>query len=389
MKKCDATIHLNPDVFKWVVAGSGWDAKELSEKTGIRLDSIQRWETSNAPIRINELKKISKTIKRPISVLLLPEPPSEKRLPDYRKIGGMDSVKLSKKTFDVIRHARYVQSIAIELLEIRSEDTQPILSYKNLQDSSETVAELEQKSLDISFEKQSKESMADFSHKTYQNLKKKIEKLNIFVLQLPINISEARGFSFSDGCPKIILVNSKENSKSRIFTLLHEYAHLLLNIDGICPVDSDDINQSQHKDVAVERWCNHFARAVIMPKNTMLSELNNIMANHTPKQIVTFLMRKFCASRKDITVRILNLLFGEKLLYKKYAEYYETLPATNFTATTRASRRNMAQECINRNGMKYVKLVADSKDQNLITVNDMVRYLNLKTKYFEKLKGMI
>ena len=387
----NTTVHLNPDVFRWAIMGAGWNAEELSEKTGIRLESIRGWEKDNAPMRIAELKKIAKAIKRPISILLLPEPPDEKELPNYRKISGSEPIRPSKKMLDVIRHARYVRSNANELLQMRSESTQPRIAYKSLQDDPEEAAESERTELGVNLAKNPEESMEEFAQRVYLDLKEKIESLNIFVLQMAMKIDESRGFSLSDDrYPKIIMINSKEKSRPKIFTLLHEYAHILLREDGICPVDSDDTDQIQRNEMKVERWCNNFAGAFIMPKNAMLAELNN-MPDHKPEQIVASLTRKFCASKKATTVRILNLL-GSGTRHKEYTKYNKTLQTT-FTAQTggsgRSKGRNMVKECINHNGVRYVRLVVDSRDKGLVTTYDMVRYLDLNTKYFEKLECMI
>ena len=45
----------------------------------------------------------------------------------------------------------------------------------------------------------------------------------------------------------------------------------------------------------------------------------------------------------------------------------------------------MAKECVTRNGMRYVKMVSDSREKGLINTTDMIKYLDLKTKHFEKL----
>ena len=60
-----------------------------------------------------------------------------------------------------------------------------------------------------------------------------LESLNISVLKLKIPAGDARGFSLTDGEPSVIVVNSADAERARLFTLFHEYAHLLLDI----PVD--------------------------------------------------------------------------------------------------------------------------------------------------------
>ena len=391
MVRQSPTVRINPDVLRWAMAGSGWDAGELSEKTDIESEPILRLDKRSTAIRVSDLRKISETIKRPLSVLLLPEPPKERDLADYRKVGGTGAGNLSKKTLAAIRNARYVQSNAGDLLEMRSEDARPNIILRTPKDDPETVAEAERKVLGLALEKRRKgEDIDKFVRATYLALREKIESLNIFVMQAAMDVSEARGFALADGYPRVILINSRDGPRPQLFTLLHEYAHLLLKTDGICMTNSDDFRgRPRGQDTAIERWCNNFAGAIIMPKSVILKDLGD-RANRAPDRVVAYLASKFCTSKTAAVVRILNLL-GKDQHREGYLEYYKMIsskPAPK-PGGGGGGGGDMAQECVNRNGMRYVRLVSDSRTRGMITTNDMIRYLNLKTKHFEDLDKLI
>ena len=387
MSRQDPTVQINPDVLRWAMAGSGWSAEELSEETSLDHESIKKWEMHGTPIRVKDLRKISKAIKRPLSVLLLPKPPDEKDLTDYRKIGGTDTGKLSKKTLAVIRNVRYVQSSAAELLKLRSEEIWPNITPRTLKDDPEEVAEVERKYLDLGKRGQG-EDMDKFVRAAYRSLKTKIESSNIFVMQAAMDVNEARGFALADGYPRVILVNSRDSPRPQLFTLLHEYAHHLLKTDGICLTNSDDFKGwPGGKDVAVERWCNNFAGAALMPKKAVLEELD-CRAGCAPDKVVASLATKFCTSRTTTVVRILNLL-GKDPRWEGYFEYYKTVSSKPIAETGGGGGgggRDMAKECVTRNGARYVRLVSESREKGLITTAYMIKYLDLKTKHFERLE---
>ena len=244
------TVRINPATLRWAMAGSGWDAGELSEKTNIKPESIQTWERRSTAIKVSDLRKISKAIKRPLSVLLLPEPPKEKALTDYRKVGGADVKKMSKKTLSVIRNARYVQSNAEELLKLRSEDVHPSITPRTLKDDPEMVAEAERKTLGLYFEERRKGEKTDNVVKTtYETLKETIESLNIFVMHASMDTDEAGGFALAHDYPRVILINSNDNIRPQLFTLLHEYAHLLLKTDGVCMTNTGSFKQAAEQQL--------------------------------------------------------------------------------------------------------------------------------------------
>ena len=174
MDRQNATVQINSDVLRWVIKGSGWDVEELSKQTNIRSESIQKWETTDAVISVKDLQKISRAIKRPLSVLLLPEPPREKILTDYRKTDKGNDEKLSKKALDAIRKARYVQSNAKEILELRSENTRPNITNRTLEDDPEDVARIERKMLGLESESREKGMGIDkFVRRVYPELESK------------------------------------------------------------------------------------------------------------------------------------------------------------------------------------------------------------------------
>ena len=388
MAKQDTTIRINSDVLKWIIRNSGWDAKELSEKTNIRAESITKWETRTTPIRVKDLQVIAKAIDRPLSTMLLPKPPMEKDLTDYRKVGGNSGRKMDKKTLTAIRNAKYVQSNARDLLELRSEGVLPDIHTRTLDDDPEEVAKMERKVLGWDTEKRHPEESIDkFISRMYQTLKDNIESLNIFVMQASVPLSDARGFTLTGGYPRVILVNSTDKARPKLFTLLHEYAHLLLKTDGICMTHSEDFKWTEGQDTSVERWCNTFAGAVIMPKEEFIEKFESADARHDPDRVVLSMSSKFYTSKTAAVIRIINLL-GNDHRRKKYIKCYTEIASRPISVASRGGGgdgRNMAKECVNRNGKKYVRIVSDSRERDLINTSDMIKYLSLKTKYFERL----
>ena len=62
-----------------------------------------------------------------------------------------------------------------------------------------------------------------------------VEGTGCFVFQLPFPVEDARASSeYFDEGPFIVL-STKDEPVARVFSLFHEYAHLLLRIGGICP----------------------------------------------------------------------------------------------------------------------------------------------------------
>ena len=85
-----------------------------------------------------------------------------------------------------------------------------------------------------------------------------IERLGISVYLQAFQLNDCRGCAiFDDGAMPAILINKNEVSdNARTYTLIHEYAHLLVRRPGI-----SDLNRRN----PVEAFCNRFAAAFLMP----------------------------------------------------------------------------------------------------------------------------
>ena len=78
---------------------------------------------------------------------------------------------------------------------------------------------------------------------------------------------EARGFSISEKRFPVIVVNSGDAHGARIFTLLHEFTHILLDTGGIC--DLEEYSQAHTLEQNIEKFCNRVAGAALVPASLL------------------------------------------------------------------------------------------------------------------------
>jgi Zn-dependent peptidase ImmA (M78 family) len=81
----------------------------------------------------------------------------------------------------------------------------------------------------------------------------------------------------------IIVVNGGDAPRARLFSLLNEYAHLLLHTSGLCDVRSDATTTAA--DRKVEARCNKIAAEILMPEAAVMTllGLDRRRAAHRPR----------------------------------------------------------------------------------------------------------
>ena len=211
-------VEINPQVIKWAINTSGWSIKKLSQKSIASENTIKKWIKGEKYPTFRQLENLSKYLKRPVAVFLLPNPPEEKPLPtDHRTLPGNRKNKFDKKTILAIRAARRLQRISKELGGNLNQNIEPKISSFNLSENPEGIAKVYRSKFQITEEVQKNWKSP---YEAFNTLRELIENLNILVLQLPMPMEDARGFALTDDIPPVIVVNSKDKIEARILYMV-------------------------------------------------------------------------------------------------------------------------------------------------------------------------
>lgn len=354
----------------------GWDLADLAKEIDVPVTSLTNLESKEYEIEIKKLEKTAKILQRPTAVFFLPAPPGESEITDYRKIPNSKK-KLSKDTCKAIRDARYWQSISKNLLKELHSKSLPIRHY-SMKNTPSNVAITEREKLGF----ESENLQIKTPDKLYNKLRTIIESYDIFVHQFNLGPDGIRGFTLPDGPPYAIVVNTKEKPQAGSFTLLHEYAHILLKKVGICSPNSETLNPKNQHDI--ERWCNKFAGAFLLPEEKFL----NLIDDYDKKNIklddmIHKLALHFKVSDQAVMIRVIELNPYTALAKHCRDRYNKT------SKSPPSGGGNYYIKCKNQRGVKFIKLVLDSKERRLINYRDVADYLDLRLKNLPKLEKVI
>jgi Zn-dependent peptidase ImmA (M78 family) len=188
-------------------------------------------------------------------------------------------------------------------------------------------------------------------------------------------VGDARGFALSDKDPKIIVVNSGDEIEARIFTLMHEFGHILLGETAI------SLSELENQD-KIEKWCNQFASNFLLPKDLAMHIFSERKNSLIETKTLNSLKRKYKVSKAMLLYHMFNLNFIDQSTYKSVLQR----PISNKPKGKQiiVDPRTQDQKCIAELGHKLPSLIADNMDKGFITYSDALSYLSIKTKYFEK-----
>jgi len=397
MSRSSPNVIIAPDVFQWLCGSSGFTASEISKRIDVSERIVRSWcEGEQKPvIPLTKVEQLSEMFKRPLATFLLAQPLEEPRLPkDFRRYRDAKP-GYSKELLLVIRKARRIQEIQHELRDNLHLSLQITLKIRTLKDDPEKVAQQERERSGILI---SGDTSGMSAVRAFDIWREWLESQNISVLKMKLPVDDTRGFSLADGEPYVIVVNSADADRARLFTLFHEYAHLLLNLPVVCNQGDDDLEEY----ASVERWCNHFAGAFLAPREEV--EKNPIVRQALKSgnyfRAAGSIRQHFLISKEAGLMRLLTLkhisssqfIQGRDQLREEYAlreAKKKEDGQSNEEEEGGFGGISLDRKCVAEKGKRYVSLVMENIQKGHISNSDALDYLDVKLRHLEKFQESI
>ncbi|MGN6357623.1 MAG: ImmA/IrrE family metallo-endopeptidase [Novosphingobium sp.] len=384
-KRLKATAK--PALLVWARKSASFKLDQAAAKLGVEESDLSAWEAGDAQPTISQLRKLADLYKRPLAVMYLPEPPlTFQPMHDFRRLPDSGSRDYSPELALEMRLAHQRRELALELYEDEGSSPPRFTLGIPANTAAETAGGQLRDALGITLEAQGR--WRD-SRVAFHGWRGAMEDLGIFVFQATrVESGEASGFAFYADALPFVVVNRKDTWGRRVFSLLHELAHLMIHQSGVSDLESGGARAP--RDQAVEVYCNQVAAAALMPKEAFLSE--GIVAGHpaAPREWsdadIVALAANYGVSRESVVRRLLS--FGrttEAFYQRKRAEYAREYAATR--ARDKAKRgdkgipRNMPLETVASAGRPLVRMLLNQYHSDRLSLAEISGYLGVKARH--------
>lgn len=357
-------VNVNPEIIKWSIKNINMPEEVIIKKIGITKNIFDKWINNLDKPTYIQLQKLAKNVRVSPLIFLSDKPPNEEPMRVFRTYNNTD--QKSYDTLLMIKRITFLQDVVYNLynnLNLRKEANIERYSIKT---NPKEIAENERKKFfDLDNQLQSKTK-----YDVLRKFRTQVEDNNILVMQFPFE--DIRGLSLIDKNPYIIVLNSRDDPTSRIFTLFHEYAHILL---GINELDEDSNYSSSDK---IEKWCNNFASYFLISDDRIkqyVDKFDNI------DKIATSISNRYKLSYSMIFYRLykLNYIQSYETEYDKFIKKKEQIKNTT------SSGGNYIVNIKTEYGNKFINIVNENYEKGEITLNEALTYLGIKIKTYDKL----
>lgn len=367
-----ATFPAEPSVLVWGREESGLGLEDAARFLKISPEKLVALESGKEQPTLAMLKRIAAAYNLSLVSLLTRKPAEATKKPeDFRTVAGR-APSFNPETLLAIRNARrWQESISDIVAEAPNLYKLADLPIATVESDPEVLARNERRRLGASIQEQVE---WDDTLDAFRHWRWRIESLGILVFAMKMPRGDCRGFSLWEGTSiPVITVNSGENEAAQIFTLFHEYAHLLLRQAGIC-------NQRENVDnAAYERFCNIFAANILMPQEAIplrTWSLNDLKGAANRLKV----------SQEALALRLEELQMVPRGFYQSYISQYDD---DNWVRPTRRKGGGPGfyqRRYLNTMGSRYVSTALTALKEGLINDIEADELLDTRPKHFAALE---
>lgn len=309
-----AYARINPDILTWARERAQLSVPALASKLGVSDDQLDAWERAEKPPTFKQAQDFAAKTHIPFGYLYLKQPPQETLpLPDLRTVGGRHPDRPSSELIEMVQIVLRRQEWYAEYLRDQGVERNPYVGRFTARSKVDDVVQDMRQVLGIAAHPE-RGNWEDY----WRLLIRKIEEAGILVMRQgfichhsrPLSVQEFRGFAISDPLAPVIFINQADAPAARLFTLIHELAHIWIGKSGVSDA-SPDTHQSE------EVFCNAVAAEFLVSETEFDTQWQDV---DDWKENLPVLEAHFRVSTWVIARRALTLGKISRAEYRNYVD---------------------------------------------------------------------
>jgi Zn-dependent peptidase ImmA (M78 family) len=372
---------VNGQVIKWAREVCNMPVLFVSEKFKKDPDVIVAWEEGRDHPTYAQLEELGSLYKKPVAVFFFSNIPQVNPIKSsFRTLPEHDFETLSYKVIRKINDARTMQLNLYELHDGNNPATVLLTNVGFSMDIKQTAAKL-RNVFGITLKEQKRSRRSDDALEIWRNC---FLNYGVYVFKDAFEDDSISGFCLSDPNFPIIYINNSMSFTRQIFTLFHEFYHLISNTSGIDKIIDDYFDDLTSQQLYIETACNAFAGEFLVPDIDFLNEIKNEIIDEL---YVEKLAIRYNVSREVIMRKLLEHEMISSQQYEQKRDEYNVEALRARQQHKDESGGNYYNTKISYLGTGYLHQVYDKYTNNKISIFQLANYTRSKIEHLPKLEA--
>ncbi|MEO6232133.1 MAG: ImmA/IrrE family metallo-endopeptidase [Ferruginibacter sp.] len=304
------SINFNINILRQLVEQHPQKGADVKAK----FPRINEWQQETQKPTINQLIGLASYFHIPFGYFFLKKMPIEEYpIPHYRTKGNV-LFEPSQELLETIQIIEHRQNWAKDVLIDRKENPLSFANSITIKTPIKTAAQIIRDTLGV-HENWAKHTNFDTWYDAFKFLVSRVEYAGMYVVingivanntHSKLDTNEFRGFVLFDEYAPFIFINNNDFISAKIFTLIHEVAHVLIGKSA-----SFDYHDLQPANNAIEEFCDAVAAEFLVPAESLLHYFKKAGKDYQA------LAQIYKVSKIVIIRRLLDL---EKISYSEFID---------------------------------------------------------------------
>ena len=374
-------MKLSKVALQSVFNARGLPLATLASRSGVSSSDLRRAIESDGELEADEIEAIAEQLAVPVEAFFSDREVELLPAIDFRSANPHVS-KFGKGTLDAIAFVERISGTLASLNLGSAPDPSLAPIQTNYSDSDAIrLASTWRTKWGVTVDQQLEFGDAN---KLYVSLRGFIESLGVLVIHRSFGNDEAAGLyaQVTDG-PHAIVINTTGSSKARkLFTLAHEFCHLLLRAEG---ASNPSILRNR-----VERFCNKFAAYLLAPDGLIKRAL--YLFHYTPSadhDLIRRFAKRLGISQEALIRRLVEMGYLSQADYSAWRSKFNGItPPGDASDGQSGGKTDPLQTKRTTYGSTLLALLSRARKTGLLDDLDIYRLCGLKRKYQDELFGI-
>jgi Zn-dependent peptidase ImmA (M78 family) len=272
------TVDVEPAILDWAIRYATDDVA----------DNLLKWKNGGKAPTFNQIESVSRATHIPLGYFFLKNPPAEDfPLLQYRTVDSINAKSISRDMIDTLNHMESIQEWMREyMIESGYDRLSFVGSMRDNRDKQAIIRKVREV-MNIAPDWHTQVPVKADAFKFFRG---KFEDAGVLVMMSGIvggnthrslSIEEFRAFTLVDEYAPLIFINANDSLSAKIFSLIHEAAHLFLGQDNLF----NDRYGNADGVSAIETLCNAVAAEILVPREQFKREWIKQAGNEPDKKI--------------------------------------------------------------------------------------------------------
>lgn len=376
---------VKPELLAWARTKANLEPLAAQRKIDLPYGRIEEWEEGSVRPTVAQLRKAAKVYRRPLAAFFLSVPPQDfETLRDFRRFHLDRSEEWSAALHAEYRRAHFQRDALLEIAELDDAEPPHQWGLTHLpEDDTALAARARSALLALAPLPPLRPSADQYQHLNFWAAA--LEESGVLVMTTEdgrVLTDEMRAFSLYFEVLPVVMLNGADWPRGRLFSLLHEYAHLILHTAGLCDTTTD--MQARTEARQIEARCNALAAAILMPAANILG--SPLIAGHErdgPWDLSSLVdaARPFGVSVEAFLRRLVTLGVVPLADYQDFRKSNAAGGPQREKAKSGNANRTKARDL----GKGYVRVVCDAHRRALIDTATAATFLDVRVERIAKL----